>query len=289
MVTTALNPPQLSFADEQVPEFEVTAYYSPVTFNGVTSVQLKAGYWDQNVRNPGSFLPRDGGSHYNDAWAQVDRHVVTRAYVESWNEYDEGSGIYAANTGGPFIKPGSGNTHTDTWSSTNDPYQYIKATAAGAGKFNDMQPLASTILYQNFPKQMQPGEVFNATVVVRNDGNTMWSAAQQFKFGQQEYRAGEVVFGSGRYLIDDAANEVPIYGGVFRGRPVTFSVRLVAPARPGNYLTHWSTLQEHVAWFGQELDWTIAVVPEPSGATLAALGLVIVGLALRQRRANQRP
>jgi hypothetical protein len=35
--------------------------------------------------------------------------------VESWNEYDEGSGIYAADPGPPFIQPGSGNTNTDTY------------------------------------------------------------------------------------------------------------------------------------------------------------------------------
>ena len=53
--------------------------------------------------------------------------------IESWNEYDEGSGIYRANSGPPFIKPEAGNTATDTWSATNDPLQYIKTTAAGAG------------------------------------------------------------------------------------------------------------------------------------------------------------
>ena len=61
MVTTALNPPTLTFADEQIPQFEITAYNSTVTYNNYTATQLKAGYWDQNVRNPGSQLPRDGG------------------------------------------------------------------------------------------------------------------------------------------------------------------------------------------------------------------------------------
>ena len=32
---------------------------------------VKPGYWDQNIRNPGEFLPRNGGSHYTAAWSSV--------------------------------------------------------------------------------------------------------------------------------------------------------------------------------------------------------------------------
>ena len=65
---------------------------------------MKPGYWDQNIRNPGSIpaarrwhtLPRgvDFGLVDRDSGL---RHVN----IESWNEYDEGSGIYAANPGPP--------------------------------------------------------------------------------------------------------------------------------------------------------------------------------------------
>ncbi len=126
----------LSFADEKLAQFEFSQYYHTTTFNGRTAAQVKAGYWDQNIRNPGSILKRDGGTDYTAAWTQVQNarsSGLTHVNVESWNEYDEGSGIYAANPGPPYIKPGSGNTSTDTWSATNDPYQYIKTTAAGAG------------------------------------------------------------------------------------------------------------------------------------------------------------
>ena len=49
-ITTALNPPTLSFADEQFPQFEVTAYSSTTRYNNYSATQLKAGYWDQNSR-----------------------------------------------------------------------------------------------------------------------------------------------------------------------------------------------------------------------------------------------
>ena len=132
-ITTALNPPTLSFANEQFPQFETTAYSAITTFNTYTAAQLKAGYWDQNVRNPGSQLPRDGGAPYTAAWnAILTQPAVHHVNVESWNEYDEGSGIYRANPGATLHQSRSGNTATDTWSTTNDPLQYIKATAAGA-------------------------------------------------------------------------------------------------------------------------------------------------------------
>ncbi len=288
MITTALNPPTLTFADEQIPQFEITAYNSTVNYNNYTATQLKAGYWDQNVRNPGSQLPRDGGTHYTAAWNQVlNNSAVHHVNIESWNEYDEGSGIYRANPGAPFLKPGSGNTGTDTWSTTNDPLQYIKSTAAGARAFNDSPDRDAQILSHNFPAQMKPGQVIDASILVRNMGDLSWTAALGYKFGQQEFRPGEVLFGPGRFLLDDTQNEISTYGGIFRGRPVTFQIHLVAPTTPGTYLTHWSMLEENVSWFGQELDWTFQVVPEPSGLALATLGFAILAcrLALLRRRA----
>jgi hypothetical protein len=119
---------------------------------------------------------------------------------------------------------------------------------------------------------MLPGETRRVQVVVRNEGDVAWSAAEDYKFGQQEWRDGEVVFGPGRFLIDDVANEVPVYGGIFRGRPLLFEIDITAPLEHGVYATHWGMAQEHVAWFGEELELTITVAAEPS-----AFGLIITG------------
>ena len=111
------------------------------------------------------------------------------------------------------------------------------------------------------PTVINAGERRTVQVVLRNEGDLSWTAAADFKFGQKDYLAGEVLFGPARHLIDDTQNEIPIYGGVFRGRPITFEFELVAPSTLGNYVTHWGMLQEGVAWFGQELVVPITVVP----------------------------
>ena len=259
MVTTALNDPSLSFADEKVPQFEITSYYSQFQWGQVLSAQLKGGYWDQNIRNPGDFLPRNGGRSYTNAWnlATRARATLRRVYLESWNEYDEGTGMYAANPGLPYILPGSGNIKTDTWSVSNDPYEYIKTTARGAAVFNDWPNHDATIVWHNIPTRMQPGETRNATVIVRNEGDALWSEAARYRFSQSD--PDPVDFGHGRCLIDDTQDDIPTLGGIFRGRAKTFQITLTAPTEPGTYPTHWGMLQENVEWFGQQISQSIVV------------------------------
>lgn len=262
MVTTALNDPTFAWAEEKVPQFEINEYYREVAWGPRRAAQLKGGYWDQNIRNPGDFLLRAGGVHYSNAWRQVNRATLHRVYVESWNEYDEGTGIYAANPGAPYIRSGSGNTNNDVWSSANDPYEYIKTTARGAAAFNDWPERDAKILWHNLPARMLPGETRTATVIVRNEGDAMWSEAAKFRFGQKEF-LDPVLFGAGRYLLNDAQDDIPAYGGIFRGRPKTFTLTLKAPASPGLYTNHWSMVQESVTWFGETLTHSILVDPTP--------------------------
>ena len=254
---TGVAGPTLSFADEKIVQFENNDYFHPFVYNGIKTVQLKAGYWDQNVRTPGSFVARDGGMNFSNAWSQMDASIH-HAYIESWNEYDEGSGIYAADPGTPYIKLGSSNTNSDTWSSSGDPYEYIRTTAAGAAAFNDVPDRDAKILWHNFPTHMVAGETQAVTVVVRNEGDVSWTAVENCKFGEQE-QIDPVLFGPNRYLLDDSADEIPIYGGIFRGRPKRFNLVLTAPFIPGSYDTHWGMLKENVAWFGEQIVHTFTV------------------------------
>jgi len=259
MVSTVDSPQNYAFTDEKVRQFEVHLYYAPNAYNGITTAQVKPGYWDQNVRNPGTLLPRDGGSHYTAAWNSVNGNsALSRIYIESFNEYDEGSGIYAADvTNSPWLKPGSGNTGSDTWSSTDDPFEYLRTTAAGAAVFNNTPDHDAKIIWNSFPLGMFPGSTQTVSVVVRNAGDISWTAAANYKFGDKAN--GSALFGASRYLLDDNADEIPLYGGIFRGRAKTFQLTLIAPMTPGTYETHWGMLQEGVEWFGEDLSLTILV------------------------------
>jgi Ig-like domain from next to BRCA1 gene len=256
MVTTALSPVTFGFADEKVPLFEVNKYYVPATFKGIQSVQLKGGYWDQNTRTPGDFLARNGGMDFREAWGQVDRDATRRVYVESWNEYNEGSGIYAArNT--PYIGPDNVSGNTDLWSASGDPFEYIKTTASGAAEFNDRPALDAEILWHDIPASMTPGETKTVTIVVRNTGDESWTAAKNIQLGRGD--AGIAFKTVKRLFLDDTADEIPIYGGIFRGRPKVFQTTVTAPEYPGSYTLDWRMLQEGVSWFGQALSVAIEV------------------------------
>jgi len=105
---------------------------------------------------------------------------------------------------------------------------------------------------------MNPGESYTATVILRNEGNEQWNAANNFKLGQNE-NIDNTIFGTGRFSIDDLTNEIPEYGGIFRGRTITYNIDIVAPTSVGVYSTNWQMLQEGNTWFGDTLEVTIAV------------------------------
>ena len=67
---------------------------------------------------------------------------------------------------------------------------------------------------------MYAGEVRSATVIVRNEGDALWSEAAKYHFSQCDSDAAD--FGHGRYLIDDTQEDIPTFGGIFRGGPRPF-------------------------------------------------------------------
>lgn len=257
MITPAINNPTFNFTEERWPLFEINEYNRTEAYNGVRVAQLKAGYWDQNVRNPGSFLPRNGGTEFRTAWNQVNANV-DRVYVESWNEYDEGTGIYAGDTGTPDRI--NGNTNNDVWSNTNDPYEYIRTNAAGAAAWNSRPELASLFLANDFPTSVTANTTETVSVTIRNNGDESWTNAAGFTLRQLAADAAQ--FGA-TGTIDDAANEIPIYGGIFRGRPITFPLTLNVPNVRGEVQTRWTMARNGVP-FGEVLTITLNVLP-PTG------------------------
>jgi hypothetical protein len=254
MVSTALIDPDIEFADERVVMFSGFSYCVHSTHNIVHSYHVQGGYWDQNIRSPGFFMPRAGGRHYRNAWEYaLSCFPVHRIYVESWNEYDEGSGIFAADPSGPMNR--KRDLPNDVWSATGDPFEYIKITADGAARFNKLPESDAKVIAHNLPQSMLPGETRDVRVVVRNHGNGLWNEARRTAFA---LRPGSG-FGAACAPVVDAQHECELYGGVFRGRPVDLRFRITAPQTPGEYRTVWSMRHGDSEWFGQALELPIIV------------------------------
>jgi Ig-like domain from next to BRCA1 gene len=252
MVTTALIDPDLEFSDERTVFFSGYVYCVHSTHNSVHSYHLQAGYWDQNIRQPGFCLPRGGGVFYKAAWQYVLQQCapVHRIYVESWNEYDEGSGIYAAKPGPPVRTQGMIHGVADTWSAENDPFEYIRATADGAAVFNKLPSYDAKVLAHDFPSTLQAREKKKVTVVMRNQGNAAWTGS-----GPKltlKFVSSDASFGAPSYAVDDEC--------AYRGYPVSFHVKLEAPEMRGRHILRWSMALDDNAFFGEEFETVMDIV-----------------------------
>ena len=264
-----------SFTDEVAVQFSNNEYFTPWPELGKRNVTLKGGAWDQNIRDPGFFLPRDGGSPYANAWDQLmairngggGQPPVYHAYIESWNEYDEGSGIYEASPEPPYIAPENSSGNDDTWSDSDNPREYIDTTHEKASAFNDHPERDSRFLWNDIPASMAPGESTTVQVLVRNEGDAKWSQSAGYRLSEV---ANGHAWGPANIQIDDADNEIAKYGGVFRGRPVLFEFNITAPNAPGVYEAHYSMTRAGGGAFGETLTIQVAVAEEEVGEAHSA-------------------
>ena len=258
VVSTALIDPDITFSDERAVMFSGYAYCIQSVHKGTHTYHMQAGYWDQNIRKPGYIMPRHGGKPYRGAWDYVlyQCSPVHRIYVESWNEYDESSGIYAADPKGPENR--REDLQTDVWSDANDPMEYIRTTGEGAAVFNKGKAYDARLLHNDLPPTMSVGESRTWTVVVQNRGNTPWKVGGEFTFQQKHTSA--LGFAKNSYNMSDAAVEVDATGGVFRGAPLCYSIEIQAPTQRGRYSSVWTMMRDGYEEFGEELSITIEVL-----------------------------
>jgi hypothetical protein len=130
---------------------------------------------------------------------------------------------------------------------------------------------------------MNPGQTGTYQVIVRNDGDLSWSAAAGFSFSEMDDQA---MFHLEPVLIDDSENEIPVYGGIFRGRPIMFDVTITAPMTADEYTMNWSMQMDGVGRFGQVLSVAV-MVPEPSSLVMMAIGAVLLLAVGGLRRARK--
>ena len=271
IITATLNEP--SWADEQMHQFSLNGYFETETLNGRRTATLKPGFWNENgVESVQIFDPRNGGINFRNAWnsliqtknqAPSIRHVV----IESWNEYDEGSGLYEANTDPLYVYPPGGyyqGLNTDTWSSTGDPREYIHQVADRAPDFTGRADRSAEFIWWSIPTTVAAGATFDVDLVVRNQGNNEWRASSDYKLGIPTSSPFTTPTGQRRYLLNDSQDEIPKYGGIFRGRPRTFNIQAKAPMVPGVHNLKFQMMQEGETWFGAILSIPVSVSTTPA-------------------------
>ncbi len=253
------------WADQLDRQFATPDYYAECNIPGhVGGYTVKPGVSNQNIVSPGYFLPRRGGREYQVAWRKVleQNPGHHRVFVESWNEYDESTGIYAADPGPPFISPDNhGGNHHDTWSATNNPREYIDTTRHFASLFNGRPACDAEFIGYDLPTRVTPGQKFSVEIVVRNRGNEKWSAAAGFHLDVQA-----TPFCRGPIIMDDRdpADEIARFGGIFRGRPKSFRLQMTAPEKQGRYEMYFQMRKKDTGPFGQRLHPCVEVVDGPA-------------------------
>jgi hypothetical protein len=281
----AISASGITWADEANRVFVGNYGGSAYLIDGI-SATVKPGQWDPSIDvAPGRFLARSGGTAYSNAWTAINGNpALKRVHIESWNEYVEGTGLYEADPSQAYWQLEEYPQRSDTWGATAR--NYIDTTAQKAAAFNNVADLDARFLDAALPAQMEPGEKATATITVRNEGDAQWRASTGFKLN--------VSWGNGTvqsFPLVDSQNEVdqradPLfagkggYGGVFRGRPVTFQVSITAPATAGTYSPVLQMAQGATA-FGLTLAKPIKVMtceaPFTATTVYATLGIAAYG------------
>ena len=104
-------------------------------------------------------------------------------------------------------------------------------------------PLANSALFvsQTAPQTVLTGQVFTATVTMRNNGATTWTPEDLFRL-RTENPADTLLWSINRALLS---------GPVRPGESFTFTAQLVAPATPGSFNLQWGMVKEATGPFGQ--------------------------------------
>jgi hypothetical protein len=229
---------------------------------GLVTINVEAGFWNP-TSNP-FYLPREGGAHYEQAWQSAlgEREAARHVWIDTWNETGEGSGIFAAepvsytaSDTGPcddFV-----NTHEESWGEGSR--RYIDITRQGAAAWNDSVELDAEPVASDLPDTMKPGERRYVTVVMRNRGDTTWTAERHklgltFSSAARDFHIQQLVSAQ----VDDLVTR---FGGVTRGMPGVFTVLLTAPCTPGTQQIAFEIYDAVEGGFGSQLQKDITVVP----------------------------
>lgn len=97
---------------------------------------------------------------------------------------------------------------------------------------------------------MQPGEVVNVQVSIKNTSSVTWPCNALAKTAQPLCAAYHICSASGAPILWDG-NRTPITTEVASGSEITLVLKVKAPNTPGKYVLQPDLVQENVAWFSR--------------------------------------
>jgi hypothetical protein len=246
---------------------EVTLMFGPSSHSqrvgwdgaGKETMNITPGFWNP-ISNPW-YLPREGGVHYATAWAaaQAARALVNHLYIDSWNETGEGSGLFAALVR-QYTASDSGSCstwvhrHDESWGPSSR--HYIETTAAQAALWNDLPEDDAVLVAHDLPASLPQGARRLVTVVMRNAGDRAWTAGGGDSLRVTQGTSFAVDLAD---PIEDSRDEIPYYGGLFRGRPRAFTFEVTAPCAPGSYPLSFRMAKAGSTYYGATVTHTLAV------------------------------
>ncbi len=112
----------------------------------------------------------------------------------------------------------------------------------------DAPDYAVEFLHFEFPAELGPGEVIEASFDLKNVGGLGWNAS-----GTNPVRLGYHWFTQDMKPIAAIKDErTPLPKDVLPGETVSLHARAYPPASPGNYFIQWDMVKEGVTWFAEQ-------------------------------------
>jgi hypothetical protein len=101
------------------------------------------------------------------------------------------------------------------------------------------------------PTELACGDVFAASVIVRNTGAATWTRESGYKLGAVD-DSDSLYTGEGRIWLPEGVAIAP-------GQTHSFEFDLTAPLSGGETLTDWRMVHEDVGWFGETAAQTVTI------------------------------
>ncbi|MEY4731244.1 MAG: hypothetical protein RL681_190 [Candidatus Parcubacteria bacterium] len=168
------------------------------------------------------------------------------------------------------IAPQATSTFSFTVTAPTAPGQYnfqwrmVRESVAWFGEFSpniviNVQQAKNDALFisQDVPTSIAAGQTAAVTIVMKNTGQTTWTAAGSYRLGSQNPQDNTTWGTRGRMDLLPGDSVPP-------GGTKAFLFPIKAPSTPGTYNLQWKMLREQVEWFGgatQNIPITVTAAP----------------------------